>query len=203
MYDPLWPIMREPLISPQKIHSSFSPSADRNIYFCDSIAEQCYLNLPEDMVEDNPLDFENIKERQDEDDNLVQSASRLPTWYSHKTMNNVENLLCYTKPSDNADNWRIALPEDLILSTIKWYHQFTGHPGSKRLYEQLRQRYYHRDLRQLADYLNCDFCQRNKLDGKEYGFLPEREVPSIPFEECAVDLIGPWIVQVRGTPHQF
>ncbi len=42
-----------------------------------------------------------------------------------------------------------------------------------------------------------------KLDGKGYGFLPERKVCSIPFEECAVDLIGPWIVQVRGTPHQF
>ena len=42
-----------------------------------------------------------------------------------------------------------------------------------------------------------------QLDGKGYGFLPEREVCSIPFEECAVDLIGPWTVQVRGIPHAF
>jgi hypothetical protein len=62
--------------------------------------------------------------------------------------------------------WRIALPENLIVPTIKWYHQVTGHPGSKRLYRQLSQRYYHRDLRRIVDYLNCDFCQRNKLDGK-------------------------------------
>jgi hypothetical protein len=27
---------------------------------CDSNAEHCYLNLPEDMVKDNPLDLENI-----------------------------------------------------------------------------------------------------------------------------------------------
>jgi hypothetical protein len=27
-------------------------------HFCDSNAEHCYLNLPEDMVEDNPLDLE-------------------------------------------------------------------------------------------------------------------------------------------------
>jgi hypothetical protein len=33
----------------------------------DSAAEQCYLNLPEDMVEGNPLDLENIKEGQDHD----------------------------------------------------------------------------------------------------------------------------------------
>ncbi len=29
----------------------------------DPTAQQCYLNLPEDMVEDNPLDWKNIKER--------------------------------------------------------------------------------------------------------------------------------------------
>ncbi len=27
------------------------------------IPNQCYLNLPEDMVEDNPLDIKNIKEK--------------------------------------------------------------------------------------------------------------------------------------------
>ncbi len=30
--------------------------------FYDSTVEQCYLNLPEDMVEDNPLDLENIRD---------------------------------------------------------------------------------------------------------------------------------------------
>jgi hypothetical protein len=168
-----------------------------------SSIEHCYLNLPKDMVEDNPLDLENIKEKQDEDDKLTQSSVKHPNWYSRKTINDVEDILCYTKPGDNAANWRIALPENLIVPTIKWYHQVTGHPGSKRLYRQLSQRYYHRDLRRIVDHLNCDFCQRNKLDGKGYGFLPEREVRSIPFEECAVDLIGPWIVQVRGIPYTF
>ncbi len=72
------------------------------------ISDQCYLNLPEDMVEDNPLDLENIKERQDKDDRLTQSTVKHPTWYSRKTTNDVEDILCYTKPGDNAANWRIA-----------------------------------------------------------------------------------------------
>jgi hypothetical protein len=55
----------------------------------------------------------------------------------------------------------------------------------------------------MVDNLNCDSCQRNELDGKGYGFLPEREVCSIPFEECAMDLIGPWTVQICGRPHKF
>ena len=41
------------------------------------------------------------------------------------------------------------------------------------------------------------------LDGKGYGFLPEQEVHSIPFEECVVDLIRPWTVQVHGKPYKF
>jgi hypothetical protein len=40
----------------------------------DSTVEQCYPNLPEDMIEDNPSDLENIKQRQDHDEKLMQSA---------------------------------------------------------------------------------------------------------------------------------
>jgi hypothetical protein len=36
-----------------------------------------------------------------------------------------------------------------------------------------------------------------------YGYLSEHEVQSIPFEECVVDLIGPWIAQVHGNPYEF
>jgi hypothetical protein len=163
----------------------------------------CYLNLPEDMEEDNPLDIENIKEKQDQDDVLQQSAIRHPECYSRKNFPSVADVLRYTKPGAELNDWKIALPAELIRPTVRWYHQVTGHPGSKRLYEQIRQRYYHRDLRKYIDNFNCDYCQRNKLEGKGYGLLPEREVRSVPFKECAVDLIGPWIVQVNGRPYEF
>jgi hypothetical protein len=39
--------------------------------------------------------------------------------------------LGHTKPGDNPANWKIALPEDLIEPTIKWYYQVTGHPEAK------------------------------------------------------------------------
>ncbi len=77
---------------------------NRNNHFGDSNAEHCYLNLPEDMVEDNLLDLENIKEKQDEDNYLQQSLSKHPTWYSRKNINDVDDILCYTKPGDNAAN---------------------------------------------------------------------------------------------------
>jgi hypothetical protein len=166
-------------------HSADTHSSAHNghNHFCGSIAEHCCLNLPEDMVEDKPLDLEHIKEKQDEDNDLQQSLTKHPTWYSPKNINDVDNILCYTKPGDNAANWKIVLPKDLILPTIRWYHQVTGHPGSKRLYQHIHQRYYNHDLCRLVDNFKCNYCQRNKLDGKGYGFLPEPKVRSIPFEK--------------------
>ncbi len=160
------------------IHSS---AHNGHNHFCDSNAEHCYLNLPKDMVEDNPLDLENIKEKQDEDNDLQQSLNKHPDWYSCKNINDVNDILCYPKRGDNAANWKLVLPKDLILPTTRWYHQVTGYPGSKRLYQHLHQRYYNRNLRRLVDNFKCDYCQRNKLDGKEYGFLPEQDAKPVQY----------------------
>jgi hypothetical protein len=84
----------------------------------------------------------------------------------------------------------------MLQPTIWWFHQITGHPGSKRLHMQISSCYYHHDLQRLINKYKCNHCQRYKLDGKGYGNLPERKIRSLPFEECAVDLIGPWTIQV-------
>ncbi len=89
--------------------------------------DQCYINLPDEILEDNPFDIENIKEKQVEDNELQQSVIRHPEWYSHKTFNDIAHVLCYTKLGDNPANWKIALPSELINPTIRWYHRVTGH----------------------------------------------------------------------------
>jgi hypothetical protein len=157
-------------------HLSWIETNPNGCHLCDINATHCYLNLRTDMEEDNPLYIENIKEKQDEDNDLQQTATKHPEWYSCKTFGQVTDVLCYTKPGDIPSNWKIALPKELIKPTVKWYHQVTGHPGSKRLYEQICQRYHNCDLRRYIDNFNCDYCQRNKLGGKRYGLLPEREV---------------------------
>jgi hypothetical protein len=45
------------------------------------------------MVKDNSLDLEDIKESQDDDDKLMRSIVKHPTWYSCKTINDVEDIL--------------------------------------------------------------------------------------------------------------
>jgi hypothetical protein len=56
-----------------------SSAYNGNNHFCDSNAKHGYLNFPEDMVEYNPLDLENIKEKQDEDNDLYQALTKHPT----------------------------------------------------------------------------------------------------------------------------
>ena len=91
----------------------------------------------------------------------------------------------------------------MLKPTIKWFHIVTGHPGSKKLRLTLDQRYYHPNMRgQIDNYVYAN-CQQHKLDGKGYGLLPERELREQPFEEVAVDIIGPWKIQGRGKGYEF
>jgi hypothetical protein len=48
------------------------------------------------MVEDNPLDLENIKERQDHDEKLMQSEVKYPEWYTCKSINTMLTTSCVT-----------------------------------------------------------------------------------------------------------
>jgi len=184
----------------------FSLTEDSEMLKCFTClpSSEFYRNLPHDLVTDNPLDMENIKEKQDADNALQQHTEKYSDRFLRRRVGTVDNILCYVKPGDPPNNWKIALPKELLQPTIQWFHQeVTGHPGSKRFYMQIYSRYYHRDLRSLIDKFHCEHFQRNKLSGKGYGLLPEREICSIPFEECAVDLIGPWIIQVCKKPYKF
>jgi RNase H-like domain found in reverse transcriptase len=162
--------------------------------------EDCYLNIPSDMEDENPLDMEVIKEQQLIDNALQQRMLKDAHRYTMERIGTVKEIVCYVKPGDNKSKWKIALPQSLLQPTIKWFHQV---PGSKHLYLQIGTWYYHSDLRRHIDHLQCKHCQRNKLDGKGYGLLPECKIQTMPFNECAVDLIGPWVVQVNGKPYVF
>jgi hypothetical protein len=67
----------------------------------------------------------------------------------------------------------------------------------------LNQRYYHPRLCYHIEKLKCKDCQKHKLEGHSYGLLPEREVRIAPWEEVAIDLIGPWKVKVNGPQVEF
>ncbi len=125
---------------------------------------------------------------------------QLCIWIAIHAIGTVDDILCYIKPGDPPNNWKKALTKNLLQPTTQWFHQVTGHPGSNRLFMQIFSWHYHRDICSLVDKFYCEQCQRNKLSGKGYGLLSECKLCSVPFEECAVDLIGPWVIQVCNKP---
>jgi hypothetical protein len=78
-----------------------------------------------------------------------------------------------------------------------------GHPGETWLTELLRQQYHNPALRQHIEQLKCSDCQKYKILGHGYGLLPEREVRIAPWEEVAIDLIGPWEIKDNGQQVEF
>jgi len=55
-----------------KKNESKRPKKRRKLEQDSHHTDNCYLNLPEDMIDDNPLNIENIKEKQDQDAGLQQ-----------------------------------------------------------------------------------------------------------------------------------
>lgn len=74
-----------------------------------------------------------------------------------------------------------------------------------RTIDTISQHFWHKDLRtKCEDYISrCDACQKHKLPGKGYGELPPRNIETKPWQEVAVDLIGPWSIRLRGQSYQF
>ena len=146
----------------------------------------CFVNLPTmNTPANNPLNYEFIREQQQKDPVLLARSKKYSDRYMYKVFENDLEILCYVKPGeDKARQWKIALPQSMVESTVEWFHQILGHPGSSRMRHTLQARYYHPDMRTHVDKYVCDACQRHKLQGRGYGLLPERNVVKLLGKIC-------------------
>jgi hypothetical protein len=117
------------------------------------------------------LNYTQICEFQQQDKRLLALQVKYPNNYVNLQLDdNVNDIICYKKDPIQP-NWKIALPEALVVDTIKWFHQVMGHPGEKRLCEMLNQCYHHPKFCYHIDRLKCKDCQKYKLTGCGYGLL--------------------------------
>ncbi len=165
---------------------------------------ECYLNLPDTPHPDeNPLNYAHICELQQQDKQLLALQVKYPDNYVNSQLDdNVNGIICYKKDPTQT-NWKIVLPESMVVDTVKWFHQVMGHPGETRLQDTLNRCYHHPRLRYHIDKLKCKDCQKYKLAGRGYGLLPKWEVRIAPWEEVAINLIGPWKEKVNGWQVDF
>ena len=159
----------------------------------------CFLNLPQnaDGLE-SPLQWDHVAQQQAADEELQELRQRSPQQYHTREIQG-HDIVCYTRLGENpVTQWKIALSRNMMQQTITFYHEVLGHPGSRRLRDTMNARYFHPQMRAYCERFRCDICQREKLPGAGYGFLPERELNAEPWTEVAVDLIGPWKIDVNG-----
>eukprot|EP00957_Ditylum_brightwellii_P010772 816324-Ditylum_brightwellii.AAC.2 len=58
-------------------------------------------------------------------------------------------------------------------------------------------------LRHACENYKCASCQMNRQPGPGYGMLPPRLAPLMPWSDIAVDLIGPWKINIQGVEVEF
>ena len=177
---------------------SFSAATD------DDDLLQCFLNFPEvDDDTQHPLDFQAIAEAQADDEHLQQQVLQDPQHYAQVLMAPNVHLICYI-PAEHQP-WKICIPDASLDHMIRWYHLVLNHVGMIRLHQTMALNFYHRNMRTRIEHLvqSCDACQRHKLPGRGYGELPPREAQLAPWQQIAVDLIGPWKIRVNEQDLTF
>ncbi len=178
----------------------YSGLYDEDVWEC----IECYLNLPDiPHPDENPLNYAHIHKLKQQDKLLLALQLKYPDNHVNLQLDdNVNNIICYMK-DPTQPNWKIALPESMVVDNVKWFHQVMGHPGERRLSKTLNQCYNHPRLCYHMQKLKYKDCQKHKLEGCGNGLLPTQEVWIATWEEVAINLSGPWRVKVNGQQVEF
>ena len=145
--------------------------------------------MPELEHMENPINMDNIYNHQQQDNELLHLVHINPT---HYMINNIGGLDIITRKNRNDDQWKICLPMTLAPNVIEWYHYTLGHAGIQRLYDTISKRFCIRGLYKMCEEYVCpENCKQWKHLGQGYGHLPPRNALVAPWDEVAVDLVGP------------
>jgi transposase InsO family protein len=203
-------LSRLPQSADALVEKSVSPFDNRHSSDVDSFSIvmddpallECFLHHPDPQDIIFPLDYALLQREQFNDISLQAARDANPAKYPILDFGTVP-LICYL--SEPNATWKIAIPTPLLNNVVKWYHCVLNHTGMTRLLQTINSHLYHPQLKLTVETVvqACETCQRYKLVGPGYGTLPPREAPLAPWDEVAIDLIGPWKIQVNGQELVF
>lgn len=79
-----------------------------------------------------------------------------------------------------------------------------GHCGSQKLYNTISSRFYSPNLSSLCKNYKCNInCKKYKQLRQQYSHLPPWNAVVVPWDELAVNLIGPWKIKVNSWLFTF
>jgi hypothetical protein len=163
----------------------------------------CFVHISDQAGIPFVLDYETIADAQTWDAELQQLAQQEPMKCIRQILAPNVHIWCYIN-EPNAP-WKIFIPNELFELAIRWYHLALGHIGSSHLWDTMLMHVYNRHLQNKIENIvsRCDTCQRFKLVGRGHGEVASREAALLPWQKVAVDLIGPWTIQVGDQKHTF
>ena len=163
----------------------------------------CFVNLPDQTGTNFVLDYKTIAAVQSWDAELLALAAENPQKYPQQMLTNNTRVYCYI--SEPNAPWKIYLSNELLQQAVQWYHLALCHAGMTRLYNTMSMHFYNPQLKHTIEDMvaRCDTCQWYKAVGRGHGDTAPRETPLLPWREVAVDLIGPWTLQIQGEDYTF
>jgi len=182
-------------------------SIDSDSYYSmatdDSDLLDCFVHLPSFSGVPFVLGYDMIRNAQTEDAWLQAKRQENPEQFVYQLLAPDTPVLCYI-PQRNAP-WKICLPSILLDDAILWYHLALGHAGQARLFDTMALHLYNPTMRNRIEHIvsRCDTCQRSKQPMRGHGETAPREAITHPWREVAVDLIGPWQVNIGGYEVPF
>jgi hypothetical protein len=163
----------------------------------------CFVHLP--LSENVPfvLDYQSIAQAQAGDAQLQLLRNSTPAKFQQQLLAPNTSIWCYT--DDPNQRWKIYLPTALLERAIRWYHLSLSHIGTRRLTDTMSMTFYHSQLRQIVEAVlkPCEQCQKYKNVQRGHGETAPREAGLLPWSEIAVDMIGPWTLQVGDRAEKF
>ena len=107
-----------------------------------------YVNFPTDNIH-NPLDLKWIQQHQFEDQGLNSTQKTNSKQYVTIIIDELP-MICYRRDKLVPENeWRICIPTSLLNDMIQWHHILLAHCGATRLYDLIRNMFYHLYLSEI------------------------------------------------------
>lgn len=91
----------------------------------------------------------------------------------------------------------------MLKDTVHWFHLALGHPGTSCLRALMPACYYNPRSTAVIQKHSYEDWRKYKANPRGLGVFPEQEVQAEPFSDVAVDLIGPWKINVGNRVLEF
>lgn len=163
---------------------------------------ECLLHHPNLDYLPFPLDYAYLLQQQQQDLELRHQYQHNTRFIFQSVTDDIQLIAYQSTPASRP---LIVIPSQILHTFISWHHLFLDHPGTTRLRETIATNFYHPRLQSIIDDITkrCDTCQRYKLPQRGYGHLPPRQVSMVPWQNVAVDLIGPWSITIDNQTIQL